>query len=165
MRLYHGSNLRINRIDLSKSKAHKDFGKGFYLTQDYNRAVKMANRTFAIEATGTPEVKPFLFNLDSSKRTVKVKIFSTTSAEWALFVMNNRDKSNVFKHDYDIVIGPVADSRVDAIIQQYREEFKEKYTDKENLRKLAHLLKYPGKEYIQFCFCTPKAINLLILDI
>lgn len=31
MILYHGSNLEIGRIDLSRSKVGKDFGCGFYL--------------------------------------------------------------------------------------------------------------------------------------
>lgn len=39
MILYHGSNQLITKIDLSKSKDFKDFGRGFYLTKDYTRAV------------------------------------------------------------------------------------------------------------------------------
>lgn len=30
--LYHGSNIEIDVIDLSKGLKDKDFGKGFYLT-------------------------------------------------------------------------------------------------------------------------------------
>lgn len=33
MILYHGSNQLITKIDLSKSKDFKDFGRGFYLTK------------------------------------------------------------------------------------------------------------------------------------
>lgn len=29
MRLYHGSNMMIENIDLSKCKPYKDFGRGF----------------------------------------------------------------------------------------------------------------------------------------
>ena len=57
MILYHGSNPLITRIDLSKSKDFKDFGRGFYLTKDYTRAVAMAQRTTAIIGEGSPEVK------------------------------------------------------------------------------------------------------------
>ena len=32
MRLYHGSNVVIQQIDLAKCKPYKDFGQGFYLT-------------------------------------------------------------------------------------------------------------------------------------
>lgn len=34
MILYHGSNIEIRSIDLSKSKVGKDFGCGFYLSAD-----------------------------------------------------------------------------------------------------------------------------------
>jgi hypothetical protein len=30
--LYHGSNIEIARIDLSKCRPYKDFGRGFYTT-------------------------------------------------------------------------------------------------------------------------------------
>lgn len=36
MILYHGSNVPIDVIDLSKSRPGKDFGKGFYLSADEN---------------------------------------------------------------------------------------------------------------------------------
>ena len=61
MRLYHGSNQQILEIDLKKSKDHKDFGRGFYMTQDFSRAVAMAQRTTSIEGTGSPEVTPLGF--------------------------------------------------------------------------------------------------------
>ena len=42
MILYHGSNISINVIDLSKSKRYKDFGQAFYLSADQEQATKMA---------------------------------------------------------------------------------------------------------------------------
>lgn len=42
MILYHGSNITIEQIDLSKSKPNKDFGQGFYLSEDENQANEMA---------------------------------------------------------------------------------------------------------------------------
>lgn len=47
MRLYHGSNMMIENIDLSKCKPYKDFGRGFYLTEIKEQAEKMASRTAA----------------------------------------------------------------------------------------------------------------------
>ena len=32
MILYHGSNLKIEKIDLLKCRPYKDFGRGFYCT-------------------------------------------------------------------------------------------------------------------------------------
>ncbi|MDE5794896.1 MAG: DUF3990 domain-containing protein [Muribaculaceae bacterium] len=67
-------------------------------------------------------------------------------------------------HRYDIVIGPVADSRVDPVIEDYKKEFGSSYQTHENLKILAARLKYPGPKYIQYCFCTEKALKLLIRD-
>lgn len=49
MKLYHGSNLAIEQIDLSKCKPYKDFGQGFYLTEIKEQAEQMAKRTSAIQ--------------------------------------------------------------------------------------------------------------------
>ena len=42
MFLYHGSNIEIKQIDLSLSKPNKDFGKGFYLSGNFEQAFEMA---------------------------------------------------------------------------------------------------------------------------
>ncbi len=81
--------------------------------------------------------------------------------------MRNRDKTAPvpFRHDYDIVIGPVADSSVDPVIEEYREEFGDDYLLPVNLRILASRLKYSGAPYIQYCFCTKRALDHLIADL
>ena len=35
IKLYHGSNVRVEKPDLKKSKPYKDFGQGFYLSDDF----------------------------------------------------------------------------------------------------------------------------------
>lgn len=167
MILYHGSNKLITKIDLSKSKNFKDFGKGFYLTRDYSRAVAMAQRTTAIIGHGSPEVTPFIFNMSQCPEDVKIKKFESRTPEWALFVLKNRERnySHAYRHDYDIVIGPVADSRVDAILTEYKRNLGKDFNKPNNLAKLAMRLKYPGSEYIQYCFCTEKGIKQLIFDL
>lgn len=44
MILYHGSNIDIQEISLSKCKPNKDFGKGFYLTTIKEQAIRMSLR-------------------------------------------------------------------------------------------------------------------------
>lgn len=87
MKLYHGSNCRIIEVNLSLSKSNKDFGSGFYLTPDYQRAVTMANRSTVLNNSGSPEVNPFIFNKSSCLGKIKIKEFKTNSCEWAEFVM------------------------------------------------------------------------------
>ena len=42
MKLYHGSTVEIPHVDLAKSKPNKDFGRAFYLSDDEQQALEMA---------------------------------------------------------------------------------------------------------------------------
>lgn len=110
MKLYHGSNQPIEKIDLSKGKKFKDFGQGFYTTHLIKQAQEWS-RTVTNRFGGTPTVMEYEFDLDKATAAgLNVKIFDVADREWALFVMANRDRSGEeYRHDYDIVIGPVAD--------------------------------------------------------
>jgi hypothetical protein len=116
MMLYHGSNARITEIDLSKARPFKDFGRGFYLTELLEQAERMAARV-ADRFGGSPCVSSFVVDdrfLDDT--SLRVMEFDGHTKEWALFVMNNRDRnftdieSKLYNGDnkYDIVIGAVA---------------------------------------------------------
>ena len=43
MRLYHGSNQSFSVPELAKCRPFKDFGLGFYLTEEEAQAAKMAH--------------------------------------------------------------------------------------------------------------------------
>lgn len=116
-KLYHGSNVLIETIDLSKGHINKDFGKGFYLTSLPQQAAEMAKRKARQILNGNPIVTEFEFD-DSclTNGELKVKIFGEVSVEWAEFILNNRHATrNDFHHNLDIVVGPVAD---DGVVQQ-----------------------------------------------
>ena len=83
--------------------------------------------------------------------------------KWAKFILQNREESG-FKHDYDIVIGPVADAFIDQEIKNYIRQCGEDYLDESNLSILVSRRSQFGLSYIQYCFCTQKAINELIKD-
>ena len=120
MKLFHGSNLDINEIDLSKCRPYKDFGKGFYLTELEDQAVKMAKRVARLYG-GDPIVNVYAFDENTlSSSNLKTRDFGrTASEEWARFVMNNRSRtfndtaSLEFNLDnkYDIVTGPIIRNR------------------------------------------------------
>ena len=48
MRLYHGSNIAIDNINLAMCRPYKDFGQGFYLTDIKKKKKKMAIRVARI---------------------------------------------------------------------------------------------------------------------
>lgn len=122
MKLYHGTNSDIEAIDLTKGLRHKDFGKGFYLTPDKTTAIRMAQkkaRLFGGEATLiTYELDETAMNSD-----LNIKIFPEKACvEWLLFVDANRDRKNVEPiHNYEIVVGPIADDGVVLQLTNFRE--------------------------------------------
>jgi len=59
MILYHGSNVAIDKIDLSLGNPDKDFGKGFYLTDIESQAKKMSLRKVRTTGTGEPILTTF----------------------------------------------------------------------------------------------------------
>ena len=121
MKLYHGSNIAIERIDFARCKPYKDFGQGFYLTEIEEQAVQMARRTAAIYG-GEPVVTAFEFDeaAASADGILAVKRFSEPNEEWALFVMANRSREGEHPiHNYDIVIGPVADDTIATLFRNF----------------------------------------------
>ena len=131
MKLYHGSNVNIESINLAMCRPYKDFGKGFYLTDIEEQAKNMAVRVSRIYG-GIPIVNVFEIQDDfRSLSDIKIKDFGIqTTEEWAQFVMNNRSrefqeiKSELCNKDnkYDIVIGPVADDNMALLFRQYENE-------------------------------------------
>lgn len=59
MKLYHGTNIDFEKIDIDKSKPNKDFGRGFYLSADYEQAMNMANIKFEQMEIGSPLVQEY----------------------------------------------------------------------------------------------------------
>lgn len=122
MILYHGSNIKVSVPDLSFSKPFKDFGKSFYLSDNYEQAWDMATQKVKQIRKGEPIVSEFQFDeglIHSDE--LSVKIFSDYSEEWANFVLDNRDKNTPQPvHQYDIVYGPIADDGVTFQLRRYQ---------------------------------------------
>lgn len=155
LELYHGSDAEIVEIDLSKGHVNKDFGKGFYLTDIRKQAEDMAKRRVRITQHGNPIVTTFLFDEKNlTNGCLNVKIFSEVSEEWAEFILNNRKASNTgFRHEYDIVIGPIADDGVVLQLDLYDQHFI-------TLPELVKRLEYRELNR-QYYFGTEKAIKTL----
>ena len=119
--LYPGSNVGINNIDLNRCHPDKDFGKGYYLTDIRSQAEAMAIRRTRIAGEGSPILTTYTFDETLLHSTeLKVKIFDTPNEEWALFILATREASLTgYKHDYDIVIGPIADDGVAFQLDRY----------------------------------------------
>lgn len=122
MKLYHGTNIDFDSISLTIGLKYKDFGWVFYATPDRNTAIRMAQKKARLFG-GTPTL--ITYDLDETvlQSNLKIKRFSEkATVEWFLFVDANRDrKNNNPIHDYDIVIGPIANDGVVLQLTNYRE--------------------------------------------
>ncbi|MBD5275749.1 MAG: DUF3990 domain-containing protein [Bacteroides sp.] len=156
MRLYHGSNVAIEQIDLSRSKRGKDFGQGFYLNANPDQAMEMAARTTRFLNEGTPTLSCFEFDEDeATKNGLNIKVFHDYSEEWAEFVvMNRKNNSDIPSHPYDIVIGPIADDTVGVQIRRFIMGYM-------SASALVEGLRFKGDYAIQYFFGTTKAVKLL----
>ena len=162
MRLYHGSYIAIDNINLAMCRPYKDFGQGFYLTDIEKQAEKMAIRVARIYGE-KPIVNIYEIDDDFKDfKDLKIKDFGIqTTEEWARFVMNNRsrvftDIKNVLcnkDNKYDIVIGPVADDNMALMFRQYENEI----IDFETLVK-GMIYKETSSQY---SFHTEKSVKLL----
>lgn len=163
MRLLHGSYMEITSPDLSKCKSRNDFGRGFYLTPNWKRAWQMCKRSSMFHH-GNVTVNAFLFYPKRcEQKGLSIKVFEGFTAEWAKFILQNRE-SDRLSHSYDVVVGPVADAILDQEIERYKEEFGAGYLEDEHLAEFASRISQFGYDYIQYCFCTQRAINELIKD-
>lgn len=119
--LYHGSNVSIEKIDLTRSHPDKDFGKGYYLTDIRTQAEAMSIRRVHIAGEGEPTLTVYSFDESQlHSPELRVKVFDEPTEEWALFVLSNREASLTgYTHDYDIVIGPIADDGVAFQLDRY----------------------------------------------
>lgn len=150
-RLYHGSNVAIEKIDLSCSKRGKDFGQGFYLNANPDQAKAMAIRTTRFLNEGKPILSCFEFDKEeAAKNGLNIKTFLDYSVEWAEFVvMNRKNNTEIPAHPYDIVIGPIADDTVGVQIRRYIMGYL-------SASALVEELKFRGDHAIQYFFGPPK---------
>lgn len=154
MILYHGSNTDIREIDLTLSRPYKDFGQGFYLTEDKAQAMRMAEQK-TLQLGGTPVVNTYEFDEHHlSDPQLNIKRFEGYTEEWATFILTNRNRQADGKqHNYDIVVGAIANDKVGVQLFRYMKD----YIDLPTLvQKLQYL-----KLTIQYYFGTERAIKLL----
>jgi len=118
--LYHGSFVAVSEIDLSRSVPKKDFGQGFYTTNDKEQAEKFARLKAKREHTEKGYVSVFRFQ---NTGDFSVRKFGAVDEEWFDFVLRNRGfaefASPAQREAFDIVIGPVADDAVGLVLNQF----------------------------------------------
>lgn len=156
MKVFHGSDTRIEKVELSKGGEFKDFGRGFYVTNIRKHAHRRA-----IDVASENETRPVVTAFDYLEAypvtmNMAVKRFGNVSEEWVQFITMNRDRSiNHPAHAYDIVEGSVANDWITFQIKRYQK-------GKITIEQLIENLTYREPTH-QICFCTHKSLWALEL--
>ncbi len=154
IKLYHGSNIAVEKPKILKSDRRLDFGTGFYLTSSYEQAERWAFLTTKRRGEGKPVITSYNFN-EKILSYLKVIRFEGTSVKWLEFVANNRNVKD-FTDNSDIVIGPVANDRTMPVLKLY---FSGIYNEAETIKRLL-----PQKLKDQYAFKSEKSLKALVLS-
>lgn len=141
MTVYHGSYTIIEKPQILKGKNIKDFGLGFYCTIIREQAIRWAKRY------DTPIINIYTVKLNTDLNILE---FKEMSEPWLDFIIQCR---NGIQHNYDIVIGAMANDQ----IYNYIADYIDGIITREQFWSLAKF-KYPTH---QINFCTKKALDCL----
>lgn len=139
--IYHGSYTEVNTPKIITGRNTKDFGNGFYCTVIKEQAERWARRY------DTPTVNVYSVLIDES---LDILEFKTMTEEWLDFIVDCRAGK---PHNYDIVIGAMADDQ----IYNFISDFIDGIITRQQFWSLAKF-KYPTH---QINFCTEKALECL----
>lgn len=107
MTVYHGSYITVEKPKIIIGKNTKDFGVGFYCTVLREQAERWAKRY------DNGIVNTYTVKLDTG---LKILEFREMTEEWLDFIINCRHGK---PHDYDIVIGAMANDQIYNFIADY----------------------------------------------
>lgn len=141
MTVYHGGYQVVEKPEIRVNRNTKDFGTGFYCTIIKEQAQRWARRY------NTKIVSIYDVRIMSG---LKVLEFKEMTEEWLDFIVDCRSGKN---HEYDIVIGAMADDQIYNFVSDYIDGV----ITREQFWVLAKF-KYPTH---QIAFCTENALKCL----
>ena len=133
--------MAVKQPEIRKGRNIKDFGTGFYCTVIKEQAQRWARR-YDTKVVSIYEVR--------LRPTLKIKEFKDMTNEWLDFIIACRSG---IPHDFDIVIGAMADDQ----IYNYISDYMEGTITREQFWVMAKF-KYPTH---QINFCTQEALKCL----
>ena len=141
MTVFHGSYTAVTAPEIIRGRYTKDFGYGFYCTLIREQAEKWAKRF------ETPVLNTYTVRFSDG---MKILNFREMSEEWLDFIVACRNGQS---HEYDIVIGAMADDQ----IYNYISDYMDGSITREQFWVLAKF-KYPTH---QIAFCTVRSLDCL----
>ena len=141
MTVFHGGYEPVEKPEIRKGRNTKDLGDGFYCTIIKEQAQRWARRYDSKIVS--------IYNVRMNT-ALKIKDFKEMTDEWLDFIIDCRAGRS---HDYDIVIGAMADDQIYNFISDYMDGA----VTREQFWVLAKF-KYPTH---QINFCTEEALECL----
>ncbi len=151
MKLYHGSNLIVEKPEIIQGNRTLDFGNGFYATSSFPQAKRWSEVVVKRRRQGAAVVSVYQFDKKALSE-LQVLHFEQADENWLDFVVANRKAQPIFEQ-YDLVIGPVANDSTLPVIDDYIDG---RYTKAEAVARLL-----PQNLTDQYAFLTTKALSYL----
>ena len=151
MKVFHGTNITIEKPKIINRFKTLDFGEGFYTTENEAQA-----REFTVKVCErrNPALEPVVncYEYDADLTGLSVLKFDAPDEKWLDFVVERR-KGVALDAKYDIVIGPVANDDVFGTIILY---------EAGQLDKESAIKRFKVKNlYNQVVFCNESALGRL----
>lgn len=124
--LYHGTNEPFDAPDPNRGRRGTDFGQGFYLTPEFDSAVKIAGLSVVRAGVGRKVVMRYDFDEDKAEVLgLNRRRFPSLDEKWMAFVIANRmGDRTASDHNidrlYDVVDGLVADDKIVTLLRRYQ---------------------------------------------
>lgn len=113
MRVYHTSNLIIEKPDVLHSRKHLDFGVGFYLTPLEQQARNYGQRFIRRDEDAIMNV----YELSDEIPQISRKVFTAYDGEWLDYITACR--KGLPHEQYDVIEGGIADDQVFDTVDLY----------------------------------------------
>lgn len=168
IKLFHGSTYPVMApVTNFKESKNGDFGKGFYATSNKLQAIKWGFRKLGDMSEGDFfYVSEYKFQ---PSEKLNIKIFKKPDQEWLETILKGRNGQSF---PYDIIIGPVADARVNKVLAIYETKKQmmgdtlslEEYRKKSEclIKEVLSLLNPEAfKDYDQYVFISDKSTKKL----
>jgi hypothetical protein len=114
--VYHGSPILFDEILIDSGKNARDFGQGFYLSDDRTHALSAGKKKARL--LGLDKVYLYTYELPVDwTSNIKRHVFREANMSWLNYIIANRRMKQV--EFYDVVYGPTADARTEDLIRLY----------------------------------------------
>ena len=166
IKLYHASYIAVEKIDLTLCSEGKDFGKGFYVTTNYEQACRFVKTSIkkaiknGINISNNSIGYISVYEFKNNVKDVSIFEFDYANRDWLHCVAEHRKRDLFSKsqndwNEFDIIAGKIANDTTNQVLTTYINGGSD-LADETAIRLL-----FPNKLSDQICFKTEKSLKML----